>query len=99
MSDTRVYDNAVSDAQERVVLFSKKRIHRIVDVNQGNYSSNQIQFNLPELSTESALLSLAESSVSIPYMIDVTLPQGSSFTANHAWQYLVGLKGADFCVI
>lgn len=100
MSDLRTYQNAVTDAQEKAVLFSKKRIHRIVDVNQGNYSANQIQFNLPELSTESAFLCLAESSVSIPYMIDLILPAGASaFAENDPWQYLVALKGGDFSVI
>lgn len=101
MSDLRTYQNAVTDAQETAVLFSKKRIHRIVDVNQGNYSANQIQFNLPELSTESAFLALAESSVSVPYMIDLTLPAAgnSAFVANDPWQYLLALKGGDFSVI
>lgn len=100
MSDIRVYENAVSSAQEKAVLFSKKRVHRIVDINQSNYSASQIQFNLPELSTESAFLCLQESYITIPYMIDATLPAGTSvFTDNTAWQYLLSLKGGDFSVI
>lgn len=69
--DLFVYDSSLQGAPDKLSRFSKQKVMRFSDVNQGSYSGGEVQFVLPSLSVNNVFVSLAESYITVPYRIRV----------------------------
>ena len=89
--DTYTIDESMSSKETDLSKISQKFYTRTPDVNGQNYSSSQINFNLPNLSTRDAFLSLRDSYVEFPYQIVVD--SDIDWDTSAKCTFSAGLKG------
>ena len=71
--DEFVYNEALNaTSDERFKNMSRRFTREYADSNNGEYHGSQLKFDLPSISTEQGFLSLRESSISFPYVINVS---------------------------
>ena len=83
-SDAFVLDNAMTSGEEKLSRFYGTRNMAIPDINNGSYSSGEVQFSMPSLSTQDAHVNLAESYVQIPYKISIAASNPFTLAENAA---------------
>lgn len=89
MADQYEYQTSVMD-QDVQQRFKAKHSVRIPDVNNGQYNSSAINWNLSSLTTNNYFLSCKQSQLEIPMVIKVSSTDALGTVANNA--YMCALK-------
>jgi hypothetical protein len=69
------------------------------DMNNGSYSTNNIKFDLTQLSSSERLVNMREAVVDIPLVLVASAGVGNNFLRTNACDYMLGLKNAYHTLI
>lgn len=101
MNGDREFVESALAKQPNDTLFSSKETLFLQDLNNGVYTSGQLQFDLSGFANSGKLIDWSSAYLAIPFTIGVISEDGTNFALNTAnvKQYLASLKNGSFQII